>query len=90
MAWTIKVSKRADKQLRKLNRQVADRITKYIKDISLLDDPRTKGKALTGTLRGLWRYRVEDYRIICDIIDDELVILVLETEHRSKVYKNQK
>lgn len=89
MAWTIKVSKRSDKQLRKLNRQVADRITKYIKDISLLDDPRTKGKALTGTLRGLWRYRVEDYRIICDIIDDELVILVLETEHRSKVYKNQ-
>lgn len=88
MAWTVKVSKRADKQLRKLNRQVADRITKYIEDISLLDDLRTKGKALTGTLRGLWRYRVEDYRIICDIIDDELVILVLETEHRSKVYRD--
>lgn len=86
MAWTIKVSKRADKQLRKLNKQVADRITKYINEISLLDDPRTKGKALTGTLRGLWRYRVEDYRIICDIIDNELVILVLEVEHRSKVY----
>ena len=88
MAWTIKVSKRADKQLRKLNRQVADRITKYIKDISLLDDPRLKGKGLTGNLRGLWRYRVENYRIICDIIDNELVILVLNAEHKNKVYRD--
>lgn len=89
MAWTIKVSKRADKQIRKLDKNTANIITKYLREISLLDDPRTKGKALTGTLRGLWRYRIGDYRIICDVIDNELVILELEAEHRSKVYKNQ-
>lgn len=47
------------------------------------------GKALSGNKAGFWRYRVGDYRIICDIEDEELVILVVEVNHRSKVYKTR-
>ena len=50
------------------------------------DDPRFHGKALTGNLKGLWRYRIMDYRLIVDIQDEELVIVAIDFEHRSKIY----
>ena len=50
------------------------------------ENPRVKGKALTGDLKGLWRYRVGDYRILADIQDDKIVILILDIGHRSKIY----
>ena len=52
-----------------------------------MEDPRSTGKALAGNLAGLWRYRVGDYRIVCDIEDEVLLILVIDVAHRSKVYK---
>ena len=56
-------------------------------EIASLDNPRSRGKALTSNLSGLWRYRVGDYRILCRIHDDKLVITVIEIGHRSTVYQ---
>lgn len=89
MAWTIKFSKTADKALRKLDRSVSAKILDELESISKLDDPRTRGKALQYNLSGLWRYRVGDYRIVCDIEDGVLVILVVDVAHRSKVYQRK-
>lgn len=86
MAWTIDVSEKAVRALRKMDRQTARRIRDELAEIAELEDPRSRGKALTGNLAGLWRYRVGDYRIICNIEDGVLVILVVDVAHRSKAY----
>lgn len=67
--------------------QVARRIAAKLREVSRLGDPRSMGRALTGNLFGLWHDRVGDYRIVCDIEDEVLVILVIEVEHRSKVHR---
>ena len=76
--------------MRKLDRQVSKRITAKLREISQLDDPRSIGKGLTGNLAGLWRFRVGDYRIICDIEDAVLVILVVDVAHGREVYKRRR
>ncbi|TCD54339.1 type II toxin-antitoxin system RelE/ParE family toxin [Alloscardovia theropitheci] len=86
MAWKIKVLKRAEKALHKLDRQIAERIITELEEISQLDNPKSRGKALVGNLSGLWRYRVNDYRIICSIESEEIVIAVIDIGHRSKIY----
>ena len=60
-----------------------------LEEIANLDDPRSRGKALTGNLAGLWRYRVGDYRVVCDIEDGVLVILVVDVAHRREVYRRR-
>ncbi|MDY3740898.1 MAG: type II toxin-antitoxin system RelE/ParE family toxin [Selenomonadaceae bacterium] len=50
-------------------------------------DPRQHGKALTANLSGLWRYRIEDYRVIVKIVDDELIIVAVSIDHRKQIYK---
>lgn len=87
MAWRIEIDKDVQREMKKLDRQVTKRITAKLREVSQLDDPRSMGKGLTGNLAGLWRYRVGDYRIVCDIEDGVLVILVVDVAHRSKVYK---
>ena len=88
MAWTINYSDSALKELRKLNRQHAKRILDFMdKRIAVLDDPRNHGKALTGPLGALWRFRVGEYRVICDIQDAELIILVIKVGNRKNVYR---
>lgn len=89
MAWRIRFSKEADKSLRKLDRRVSARILDELEEVSRFDDPRTRGKALIGNLAGLWRYRVGDYRVVCDIEDEVLVILVVGVAHRSSVYRRR-
>ncbi|MEA3292352.1 MAG: type II toxin-antitoxin system RelE/ParE family toxin [Pseudomonadota bacterium] len=87
MAWTIKYATTAEKQLRKLDRQIARRIVDFMDNrIAALDDPRGIGKTLSGPLGDLWRYRVGDYRVICDINNDELTVIVVRVGHRRKVY----
>ena len=56
------------------------------KNLMNTENPRIKGKALTGDLKGLWRYRVGDYRILAEIQDTKIVILILDIGHRSKIY----
>ncbi len=76
------------KQLKKLDKSVSGRIVDYMDEVAELEFPRSRGKSLVGNLMGLWRYRVGDYRILCRIIDDELVIMVVEIGHRKGVYNS--
>ena len=89
MAWTIEVSERALRSLRKMDKQIARRVRDELLEIAKLEDPRSRGKALTGNLAGVWRYRIGDYRILCDIEDSRLVILVIDVAHRREVYKRR-
>ncbi|MBR6566017.1 MAG: type II toxin-antitoxin system RelE/ParE family toxin [Spirochaetaceae bacterium] len=70
-----------------LDRTVQKRVKKYMDEVQALDDPRSRGHALTGELSGLWRYRVGDWRIICKIKDTELIILVFDLGHRRSIYR---
>ncbi|MDY2842996.1 MAG: type II toxin-antitoxin system RelE/ParE family toxin [Treponema sp.] len=76
------------KQLKKLDKSVSSRIVDYMDEVAKLEAPRSRGKSLVGNLIGLWRYRVGDYRILCRIIDDELVIMVVEIGHRKGIYSS--
>ena len=89
MAWTIEYTETARKQLRKLDKQTARRIVDFMDErIAGQEDPRSTGKALTGPMLGAyWRYRVGDCRIICDIRDGALCILVIELGDRKEVYR---
>lgn len=87
MAWTIEYLATARKGLEKLDRQAARRILDFMDDrVATLDDPRSIGSALVGPRR-YWRYRVGDYRIICDLQDKKLIVLVVEIGHRADVYR---
>lgn len=87
MVWTIEYTDTAKSLLRKLDQQAARRIADYMDErIAILDDPRSTGKALTGPLGGLWRYRVGDCRVICNIQDGALRILVVKIGNRREVY----
>lgn len=88
MAWTVEFTRTAEKQLRKLDRQWQLAILDYLEqDVAMAADPRSKGKALKGDLHQFWRYRVGEYRVICDIRDGEMVILAVIIGHRSEVYR---
>lgn len=87
MVWTINYSDRALKSLRKMDKQNARRIVDFMNSrIAVAADPRQSGKPLKGELGEFWRYRVGDYRILCEILDDELVILAATIGHRREVY----
>ena len=88
MAWRIELTATAAKQLSRLGAVEARRITRFLRDrLAGADDPRRLGRALTGPLGGLWRYRVGDYRVICEIRDDRLVVLVLRIANRRDAYR---
>jgi mRNA interferase RelE/StbE len=88
MAWNLELSPRAQQQLDKLDKAAARRIAKFLYErVGRLNDPRQIGEPLQGTLIGLWRYRVGDYRVICTLEHDRLVVLVLRIGHRREVYK---
>ncbi len=87
MAWTIEYTKTALQQLRKLDKPVAKRILDYMDErIAQAEDPRSFGKALTGPLGAYWRYRIGNYRVVCDIQDQRVVVQVVRIGHRSEVY----
>lgn len=87
MKYQIKHTKRFDKQLEKLEKGAAVKILNYLRNtIDGTENPRNFGKALTGNYKGLWRYRVGDYRIICNIQDEKCIVLALETGHRKEIY----
>jgi mRNA interferase RelE/StbE len=89
VAWQIRFSKTAAKALRKLDRAVAAKILNELEEVSKLNNPRSRGKGLKHNLSRLWRYRVGDYRIICDIEDEVLVVLVVDVSHRRNAYKQK-
>lgn len=88
MAWRIEISKTAEKQLEKLDREVARRITTFLRRVSVLDDPRATGAALKGSEPGeFWKYRVGDWRLICEIHDRRITIEVVRLGNRREVYR---
>lgn len=89
MAWRIELSGLAQKNLAELDHQAARRILKFLSErVARLDDPRGLGEALKGSkLGGFWKYRVGDYRIIADIQDNAVLILVVRIGNRREVYR---
>ena len=90
MGWTVEVSNYAEKQLRKLDKPVQKRLLDWLEDrIEGCKNPRHFGEPLRGELAGLWRYRIGDYRVICEIQDQQLVVLALAVGHRREIYLRQ-
>jgi mRNA interferase RelE/StbE len=86
LAWKVEIDPSAARELSKIDRTWQQRILSFIEEIPELPHPRSRGRALTGTLAGYWRYRVGDYRILCDIQDDVLTVRAVKVAHRRNVY----
>ncbi len=87
--WKILYRQQSLKFVKKLDNKSQENIQNYIEKISETKNPEDFGKPLTGNLKGFWRYRVGDYRIICEIRKKELIVLVIDIGHRSKIYKEK-
>jgi mRNA interferase RelE/StbE len=86
--WTIEFDSAAQREFERLDKSVALRISKFLHQrIASLENPRLIGERLHGTLSDYWKYRVGDYRIICKLEDDRLVVVVVRIGHRREVYK---
>ena len=87
MKYDVIYTKKAIKSLKKLDKSVLIMIKAWIeKNLVGTDDPRKNGKALTGNKSGFWRYRIGDYRLLAEIEDDQLVIIIVEVGHRREIY----
>lgn len=87
MAWKVEYTTSARNQLRKLDKPTARRILDFMDErIAAEANPRSSGRALKGNLGGLWRYRVGDYRVLCEIQDAKLTVLALAIGHRREIY----
>ena len=88
MAWTVRISNIAERQLRKLDGPIQKRILDWLDErIEGSRNPRHFGEPLRGDRAGLWRYRIGAYRILCEIIDQEIIVLVIAIGHRRRIYK---
>ena len=82
----IEYTETARKQFKKLDKTMQKRILDYMDEVALLENPRSRGKALVENMRGLWCYRVGDYRVICEIQESSIIISVLKIGHRKNIY----
>ena len=90
MTWQVEFTKAALRDLKKLDRQTAAMITGWIrKNLEGCDDPRRHGRGLAANRSGQWRYRVGNYRLLADIQDAKIVILILNVGHRSEIYQER-
>lgn len=89
MIWNLKISDQAKRHLAKIDRPDRERILRFVHDrVLTLDEPTDLGTPLKGhELGSYWRFRVGDYRIICDLQSDVLVVLMVDVGHRSKIYR---
>ena len=87
-SWQVEISRTAEKQILRLNRTAQALIIRFLRErLQSGDNPRQWGKPLQGEKRGLWRYRVGDYRLICEIQDERVTVLVIRVGHRKDVYR---
>jgi mRNA interferase RelE/StbE len=87
MNYGVETTRRFDREFKKLDRYTQQMIKSWIKkNLEGCDNPRLHGKALIGDKKGLWRYRIGDYRLICSIQDERLIILALSVGHRKEIY----
>ena len=90
MTWTVEISDVAERQLRKLDCQIQKRILDWLEDrIEGCKNPRHFGEPMKGDKAGFWRYRIGSYRVLCDIQDEQVVVLVLTIGHRRQVYRQK-
>ncbi|MHB9782619.1 type II toxin-antitoxin system RelE family toxin [Streptococcus sp. 10F2] len=88
MTYRLVVSEEVKKQLKKMDKHVRLMLVKDMKKrLDGLENLRQIGRALVGNKKGLWRYRLGNYRIICDIRDNEMIVLAVEVGHRKEIYK---
>jgi mRNA interferase RelE/StbE len=88
VSWTYRFDARALKELKQLGRQAQKDVITYLESrVAGTNNPRRFGKSLKADLAGLWRYRVGDYRILCQIKDRELIVLVVAVGHRRNIYR---
>lgn len=87
MRYKVVFAKKAEKDLKKLDNSIKSKIRLWIRNnLEGCENPRIHGKALVANHSGLWRYRIGDYRIIAEIQDEQLVILLLQVGHRRDIY----
>lgn len=84
--WALETTPAFDRAARKLDRETLRRIKTYLDEVCTLDDPRSRGRALSGALVGYWRYRIGDYRVLVEIRDTELIVVAITLGHRSSIY----
>ena len=90
MVWKIEYLKSIQKDVRKIDRTSQKKIKEYLEGkVANMENPRDIGKALKGEMKELWRYRIGDYRAICEIQDKTITVLVIHIGHRKNVYKKQ-
>lgn len=88
MRYTVVLTDKAKKTLKKLDPHTAKLIIAWLrKNLEGCTDPRIHGKALSANLSGLWRYRIGDYRLIAEISDETITILILNIGHRKDIYE---
>ena len=85
MIWDIEWDDRARKELRSLDPSIQRKIIRYLREKSI-ENPRNFGRELIGNKAGLWRYRIENYRVICRLEDHRMTILVVAVGHRKEIY----
>ena len=86
MVWKIEMTGEAEKELARIDKSAAKRIIRYFWErVSV--DPRSSGKSLRGDLSALWKYRIGDYRVICELYDEKVSVLVVRIAHRKDVYR---
>lgn len=89
MSYDVETTARFDREFRKLDRYTQRMIKSWIdKNLVGCTNPRQHGKGLTANRSGQWRYRIGDYRLICEIQDDKLIILAMSVGHRREVYNS--
>ena len=87
MGYRIMIPDNVNKTILKVDKNTRKLLYDYIsKNLKNTENPRLHGKALTGNLKGLWRYRIMDYRLIVDIQDEQLIIVAVDFNHRRKIY----
>jgi len=84
--WSVATTDQFDRDYKKIDRAVQRRVMAYLEEVGTLDDPRQRGKALTANHAGVWRYRVGEYRILVQMLDNTLTVLALRVGHRRDVY----
>ncbi len=87
MSYRLLYTEDSLRQLKKMDPSAQRLIVTYLRKLEHLEEPRSKGKALSAHLKGFWRYRIGDYRAICEINDDEIIIIVIDIGHRKDIYK---
>ncbi|HWH96834.1 MAG TPA: type II toxin-antitoxin system RelE/ParE family toxin [Pseudolysinimonas sp.] len=86
MTWTLLTDRDFDRELKRLDRQAQRLILSRLLTLAELEDPRDQLKPLSGPLAGLWRYRIDDYRVIVDVRVSEVVLVALDVGRRDSIY----